>query len=82
MRLTMKAILATGMFLALATSAPAQTLDTTVRAGSAVIGPNITREIAVQVSNQMANNARRATNESREATSLAEDEPRRDRAAR
>lgn len=82
MRLTVKAILATGMFLALATSAPAQTLDTTVRAGSAVIGPAITREIAGQVSDQVANNARRATRETPEAASSAADDTHQDRATR
>jgi hypothetical protein len=82
MRLTATTILATGTFLALAASAPAQTLDTTVRAGSAVIGSAITREIAGQVSDQMANNARRATKETREAASLAADEPHPDRTTR
>ncbi len=82
MRLTVTAILATGLLLALATSAPAQTLDTTLRAGSAVIGPAITREIVGQVSDQMANNARRATREMPKATSLAADDSHLDRATR
>ena len=82
MRLTVKVILVTGMFLALATGAPAQTLDTTLRAGAAVIGPTITREIASQVSEQMANNARRATRETPEAASLAVDDTQPDRTTR
>ncbi len=82
MRLTVKAIMATGMLLALATGAPAQSLDTTLRAGSAVIGPAITREIVGQVSEQMADNARRAMREKREAVSLAVDDTLPDRATR
>lgn len=82
MRLTVKAILATGMFLALATGAPAQTLDTTLRAGSAVVGPAITRVIAGRVSEQLANNARRATRETPEAASSEADDTHPDRATR
>ena len=82
MRLTVNAILATGMVLALATSAPAQTLDTTLRAGAAVIGPAVTREIAGQVSDLMADNARRATRETREAASLEVDDTHPNRATR
>lgn len=82
MRLTVKAILATGMFLALATGAPAQTSDTTLRAGAAVIGPAITRVIASQVSEQMANNARQAIRETPEAASLAVDDTQPDRTTR
>ncbi len=82
MRLTVKAILATGMFLTLATGAPAQTLDTTSRAGPSVIGPTITRVIVGQVSEQLANNARRATRETPEAASSAADDTHPDRATR
>ncbi len=82
MRLTVKAILATGMLLTFATGAPAQTSDTTLRAGAAVIGPAITREIAGKVSDQVANNARRATRETPEAASLAADDTRSDRETR
>jgi hypothetical protein len=70
------------MFLALATGAPAQTSDTTLRAGVAVIGPAITRVIASQVSEQMANNARQAIRETPEAASLAVDDPQPDRTTR
>ncbi len=82
MRLTVTAILASGMLLAFGASARAQTLDTTLRAGPAVIGPVITREIASQVSDQLANNARRATREMPVAASLATNDSHQDRTTR